>query len=87
MDINKWLNIVLKFWTQKRKQQEKQDSKIAECINGSWYLKTEISPHFEEESIVSVQFNFNIEIIKMMLATNFESVLTPSYLTFSASRI
>ena len=53
--------IVLKFWTQTRKTQDKYGSKIAYSINGSWYFnKTNTFSSFEEENIGSIQFNGEI---------------------------
>ena len=71
---------VLKFWAQTKKPQNKQDSKIAYYINGSWYFKkTNLFSSSEEEGIGSV--HFDIKILNMMLPTKFVRILTPRCLT------
>ena len=50
--------------------QDKQDSKIADSINGaSYFNKASTFSYFEEESIGSIQFNE--EVINMVLPTKF----------------
>ena len=55
---------------QTKKWQDKQDSKIAYSINGSWYFnKTNSFSSFEDEGIDSIQYNG--EIINIMLPIKF----------------
>ena len=65
MEIDNPLNRAEILSQATRKPQEKQDSKIANYINGPWYFnKTNTFSSFEDESIGSIQFNGGI--IKMM---------------------
>ena len=65
MEIDNPLNRAEILSQATRKPQEKQDSKIANYINGSWYFnKTNTFSSFQDESIGSIQFNGGI--IKMM---------------------
>ena len=48
--------VVLKFWAQTRKPQDKQGSKIAYSVNRSWYFnKTNTLCYFEEEITCSIR--------------------------------